>query len=157
MHNGVALLGAAALAGMLGASVDAAPKAAGVMTPEQVVAARRAAMMMSGATFGMVRAQADAEDLKRARFPARGLAQWAKAIPSMFPAGTNVAGTEALPPVWADRAGFETASQALVAATERLAAAAEAGDKAAYAAAIEQTDQACSACHDKYRKEREKR
>ena len=126
------------------------------MPPVQIVAVRRAAMMMSGATLGTLRAQANAEDLKRAAFPARGLAEWAKAIPSMFPAGTDVPPTEALPALWSDRAGFAASAQMFGDATASLAQAAAANDKAAYAAALERVGKGCSGCHDKYRKEQQR-
>lgn len=138
-------------------SADAATKKGVTLGPEEIVAARRAAMMMSAATFGSLRAQANAEDLKRAGFPAHGLNEWAKAIPSMFPAGTDTAPTEALPAVWSDRAGFEMAAQSMAAATASLGQAAAVNDKAAYATALDQIGKACSGCHDKYRKEQEKR
>lgn len=137
----------------------AAPRlASGVTMPAQdVVQARRAAMMMSGSALGTLKAQANAEDLKRAGFPARALNAWAKAIPGMFPPDTNVAPTEALPAVWTDRAGFEAAAQSFAAATDAAGKAAAANDKAAYTAGLDQVGKACSACHDKYRKPDEKR
>lgn len=149
-------LSLAVLAALQGAS--AAPREeAGVAVPAaEIVAARRAAMMMSGATFGALRAQANAENLKRAGFPARGLNAWAKAIPGMFPPGTEIPPTEALPVVWTDRAGFETAAQTLAIATSAVSQAVAANDKTAYAAALDQVGKACSGCHDKYRKAEDK-
>lgn len=150
-------LGAAMLMAL--GSAGAAPKReSGVsMPPGKIVEARRAGMMLSGAAFGSLRAQANAEDLKRAAFPARGLGAWAKAIPGMFPAGTNVPPTEALPAVWSDRNGFEAAAGELAAAADSAAQAAGANDKAAFAAAVERIGKACSGCHDKYRKPEERR
>lgn len=150
-------LGAGAIALVQG--VHAAPKkSAGVSIPaEQIVAARRAAMVMSAATSGSLKALANGDDLKRASFPARGLHDWAKAIPSMFPAGTDVAPSETLPAAWSDRAGFEAAARSFAEATDSLGKAAAANDKVAYAAALDQVNKGCSGCHDKYRKPQEKR
>ncbi|MBA2918933.1 hypothetical protein GON01_13605 [Sphingomonas sp. MAH-20] len=135
----------------------AAPRGGLSVPADQVVAARRAAMAMSGVTLAALKAQAGAEDLKRAGFPARGLDAWAKALPGMFPPGSDMTSSEALPAVWADRAGFDAAARSFVTATAALAPAISANDKAAYTAALDQVDKTCSACHDKYRKPREKR
>lgn len=150
-------IGVGVLAALYGAHAAPKKEAGVAMAPGGIVEARRAAMMMSAATFGALKAQANAEDLKRAAFPANGLNAWAKAIPAMFPAGTNVAPTEALPALWSDRAGFEAAARDFAAATGALAKAAAANDKPAYAAALDQVGKGCSGCHDKYRKPEEKR
>lgn len=147
---------AGAMLGMSMASEAASP-AAVTITPDQAVAQRQAAFRMSAITFGALKGIADSDgDLKRAGFPASGLAAWAKALPGAFPAGSNVAPTEALPLVWSDRAGFETAAAAYQSATAKLAAAAQAGDMAAFKAAVEETGKSCGGCHDKYRKPKPK-
>jgi cytochrome c556 len=138
-------------------SASAASEKSVPMPAAQLVEARHAAMMMSGAALGALKAQANAEDLKRAGFPAHGLNAWAKAIPGMFPPGTDLPSSHALPAVWTDRPGFEAAAQAFVTATAALGPAIAANDKAAYTAALDRVGKACSACHDKYRKPDEKR
>jgi cytochrome c556 len=155
MKTGVAIgLAVAAFAAMQGA--DAAPKKGVLLAPEDIVSARHAAMMMSSSAFGALKAQANAEDLKRANFPAHALAHWAKAIPAMFPQGTDIPPTDALPAVWSDRAGYDAAAKSFVTATDAVTQAVAANDKTAYAAALDQVGKACSACHDKYRKAEEK-
>ena len=89
-------------------------------------------------------------DVKTQAFAARSLAAWAKAVPGMFPAGSEGGG--ALPTVWSDRAGFEARAAGYAAAAGKLADAAKAGDVAAFAAAFGEVRTACSACHDSYKK-----
>ncbi len=59
--------------------------------------------------------------------------------------------TKALPLIWTDPAGFANAAANLGAAADKLAAAAKADDKAAFADALMGVGQACGACHNKYR------
>jgi cytochrome c556 len=113
-------------------------------------------MMMSSSAFGALKAQASADDLKRANFPAHALAGWARAIPAMFPEGTDIPPSDALPALWSDRAGFNAAAEGFVVATTAVNQAVAANDKVAYRAALDQVGKACSACHDKYRKPEEK-
>ena len=154
----VVIIGAAVAVLALVQAAGAAPKRAATVKvpPLAIVEGRHAAMMMSSSAFGAMRAQANADDLKRAVRPAQALNLWAKAIPGMFTAGTNVPPTDALPAVWTDRAGFDAAAQTYVAATAAAVQAATANDKTAFAAALDQVGKSCSACHDKYRKAEEK-
>jgi cytochrome c556 len=96
-------------------------------TPSQIIQARQAAFNLAAATFGNLRGAVD--------FAVRGLAKWAHALPAMFPAGTKLPESRALPPVWQDRTGFEAQAATFQAETARLLNAAGAGDKAAFAAA----------------------
>lgn len=157
MKTGAAIgIGVAVLAALYAASAGAKRQGAVALPPQQVVEARHAAMMMSAATLGTLKAQTNAADLKRAVFPAQGLNAWAKAIPGMFPPGTNVPPTEALPALWTDRAGFDAAAKDFASATDAVVEAAAANDKAAYAAALDRVDESCKSCHDKYRKMEER-
>ena len=138
----IAALGATALAG----------KPAGSPSPQDLVAAREAAMTMSVAALSAVGAQSQKPSVKGASFAAGGLAKWAKAIPAMFPASTKaVPGTEALPAIWTNRADFEAKAAAFATAAQSMADAAKADDKAALTAAVAATAGACKACHDTYR------
>lgn len=137
----------AAVAAPAAPAGDAAGDAAG-----QALTARRAAFRMSAVTFGALRAMGESGDISRAAFPASGLALWAKALPGSFPAGSNLEGSDALPLIWSDRAGFVAAAAAYQAATARLESAAKAGDVPGYRAALAETGKSCGACHDRYRK-----
>ena len=122
------------------------------LTPEQIVAARQAAYGLSAANFTQLKAQADAGvDVHTLSFPSRQLARWARALPTMFPAGTNLPSSHALPTVWSDRAGFEAKAAAYAEAAQAMAAAAQAGDRAAFLTQWTAVRNTCSACHDGYR------
>jgi cytochrome c556 len=122
------------------------------LTPEQIVAARQSAYGLSAANFAQMKAQADAGvDVHTLAFPSRQLARWARTLPTMFPAGTNLPTSHALPAVWSDRAGFEARAAAYAAAAQALAAAAQTGDRAAFLTQWTAVRATCGACHDAYK------
>ncbi len=147
------LLSAAALAAIPLAAAAAQNQAAPAgLTPEQIVAARQSAYILSGATFASMKAAADAgADVRTLVFPARALARWARTLPSMFPAGTNLPNSHALPAVWSDRAGFEARAAAYADAARLLAEAAQSGDRAAFLTQWTAVRATCGACHDAYK------
>jgi cytochrome c556 len=131
-----------------------APPAPQGPTPTHIVAARQAAFNLTAATFGGMRGTVESGgDVKPLAFGARGLNRWAQALPSMFPPGTELANSRALPSVWTDRAGFEAQAAVFQTATAQLLTAAQAGDKAAFASAYKTTGAACASCHSGYRAE----
>jgi cytochrome c556 len=68
-----------------------------------------------------------------------------------FPAGSDKGDTKALPAVWTDWAGFETASNNAETAFDALSVAAGTGDLAKLQAAFADAGKACGACHEKFR------
>lgn len=147
-----ALLLAAALVAIPLTAAAQSQAPAPSLTAEQIVEARRAAFFLSGGSFAQMKATADAGgDVKGLVFPARTLARWARTLPTMFPAGSAVPPSKARPEIWSDRAGFEAAALAYFDAAERLAAAAQAGDRAAFLERWAEVRGACGACHDSYR------
>jgi cytochrome c556 len=147
---------------MLAAALAAIPLAAAAaqtgtpgagLTPEQIVAARQSAYMLSGGSFATMKAAADAgADVRMLVFPSRTLARWARTLPAMFPAGTGLANSKALPTIWSDRAGFEARAAAYAEAARLMAEAAQSGDRAAFLARWAETRATCAACHDTYRR-----
>lgn len=118
-----------------------------------VIAGRQAAFRMSGALFNGLRAAAAAGgDVSGQAFPARALASWAKAIPGMFPAGSDATPSGAMPAVWKDRAGFEARAADYATAAAKLAELATANDSAGFAAQVGEVGKTCGACHSDYRK-----
>lgn len=123
--------------------------------PADIVKGRQAAMMMSGATMGAIKAGIDANaPLQSQRFNTRALSRWAHAIPGMFPQGSGAeAGvpTEAKAEIWSDRTGFEAKAADFAAATDRLAELAGGEDAAAFSAQWTAVRASCQSCHDAYR------
>jgi cytochrome c556 len=136
----------------LTAALAQAPAAPAGLTPQEIVAARQASYFLSGGSFASMKAAADAgADVKQLASPSRTLARWARTLPGMFPAGTNLPTSKALPAVWSDRAGFEARAAAYAEAARRMAEAAQTGDRDAFLARWAETRAICSACHDTYR------
>ena len=123
------------------------------LTPEQIVAGRQSAYALSAGNFVQLKAQADAgADVHTLAFPSRVLARWARTLPSLFPEGTNLPNSKALPTVWSDRAGFEVRAAAYAAAAGAMAEAAQSGDRAVFLTRWAAVRQTCSDCHDTYRR-----
>ena len=145
-----ALAGSALLLGTAVASASGKPQAG---SAADTIAGRQAAYRLSAAVFsGMKGAIERGDDVKTQAFAAGALAGWAKAIPGMFPAGTDIAPSNALPTVWSDRAGFEAKAADYAAAAAKLAELAKAGDKAGFAAQYAAVGKTCGACHSGFRK-----
>jgi cytochrome c556 len=120
------------------------------------IAARQASLDMSSITFRSMREAMNAgTEPKSVGYPAAALAKWAKALSRMFPPGTGQGETsafsQALPAIWKDRAGFDQAAADYAAATTRLAALAAANDTAGFTKQLEEVNQACGACHARYK------
>ncbi|HEX9931360.1 MAG TPA: cytochrome c [Allosphingosinicella sp.] len=153
MKNAVQLIAALALAGCVAVGnrevTASLPPQPG---PEQIVAARQAAFHMIGAAMGNMKAAIDqGRDVAGQAYAARGVARWARALPSMFPDSARaVTPTRARPEIFANRADFEAKAAALAAAAERLAEVARSGDREAFAAQHRATAATCAACHELY-------
>ena len=99
-----------------------------------------------------VKAAMESGNASAAVEPAKAMVAWAKKIPEMFPEGSGE-GTDALPAIWSDWAGFEKAAANHLAAVEKLEAVAEAGDASALGDQLKATGATCGACHKAYRKD----
>lgn len=123
-----------------------------MLTAQQTVAARKASFLLSAGVMGSLKASIDrGDDPKGAAFAVSTLANWARTLPSLFPAGTQIAGSKALPSIWSDRAGFDAMAARYASDAGELAKLARAGDKAGFAAqwAVVRAD--CEACHTGHR------
>jgi cytochrome c556 len=144
------LLAAALIAIPLAAALAQTPATG--LTSDQIVAARQTGFAQSRGSFLAMKAAAEAgADVKQLVGPARSLARWARTLPSLFPAGSDLPASKALPAVWSDRAGFEARAAAYDAAAQALAEAAQSGDRATFLTRWGELGAACSACHDTYR------
>ncbi|HEX8261640.1 MAG TPA: cytochrome c [Allosphingosinicella sp.] len=144
---------AAALAGCVrNPPPEAAAAPTASASPRQMVAARQAAFHLSGAAMGNMKAAIDrGDDPKGQAYAARGVARWARALPTLFPDSTRGIGpSRAKPEIWAAKPDFEAKAAAYAEAAEALAAAAAGGDRAAFAAAHAAAGATCKACHDLY-------
>jgi len=126
------------------------------VSPANAIAARQAALDMSSITFrSMGEAMKAGREAKSQGYPASALAKWAKALPGMFPRGTgegeSPAWTQARTAIWQDRAGFERAAANYAAQTTRLADLAKSNDTEAFTKQLEEVNQACNACHSRFK------
>ena len=141
-----------ALCGCVSVSEHHAAEAEATPTPQQIVAARQAGLHLQGAAIGQMKGLIDrGGDISTQGYAARGIARWARALPSMFPDSTRgVTPSRARPAIWDDRADFEARAAALAEAASQLAAIAESGNREAFAAQFDVTRAACQACHDRF-------
>lgn len=123
------------------------------MSPDEIVAARRAAFYLSAMTMARMKDAIanDKSDIKEMKWPAQFMAQWATVLPTMFPSGSDTQQSEALAVVWTDRAKFIARAKDYQAAAAELSKIAETGDRAAFAAGRERLVQTCNSCHKSFR------
>ncbi len=86
-------------------------------------------------------------------FHATGMADLAKIVPTIFPEGSGVSKSEALPDIWENPDDFKAAVDEFVKAANGIAAAADDGDMSAIGPAMKSLGQACKGCHDNFREE----
>ena len=121
--------------------------------PDAIIAGRQAAFDLQGGVFAAMKATVDAGgSVKPLTDGAKGLVSWGTALPGMFPVGTEGGhNTKAKPEVWSDSAGFAKAAADFEAAAVKLAALADADDKAGFADQFKATGATCGACHRQFR------
>ncbi|MBJ3785220.1 cytochrome c [Devosia sediminis] len=116
-------------------------------TPEEAVTMRKALMREDG---GILRS---AGNLTGAEAVAAmtTLRDNYSHIPELFPEGSIVGDSEALPAIWENWEAFTAIVDTGVAAAEAGIVAAEAGDAAGYAAALQTLQGTCGQCHQQFR------
>lgn len=82
---------------------------------------------------------------------AEGLANGAAELQYLFPAGSNVGDSEALPLIWEEPEEFAEAIDTAEEATTAFREAVASGDRAAIGAAFRDVGAACRGCHDRFR------
>lgn len=117
------------------------------MSPDQVVAARKAAMKENGGTLKAAGALTGAEASAAADILIKNFTNF----PAMFPEGSIVGDSKALPAIWENKADFDGIFAKDLEAAKAMKAAAEAGDADAYGAALKAIGGSCGECHQKYR------
>lgn len=147
-------LAAAMALGLLGAARAADPAS---LKPDDVIAGRQAGFdLQQGLATAMKAAVDGSQPVKPLAAGAKGIAAWARVIPSEFPAGTEAGhDTKAKPEIWSDQAGFQKAAANLAQAADKLVTLAEADDKAGFADQFAEMGKACGACHKQFRVKRD--
>lgn len=118
------------------------------LTPEQMVAKRQELMKANGKALK----GAGAASGEAAVAAADTLISDFSNLTVLFPEGSAVGETEALPAIWENYTEFQAILANAVAGATAMKAAAEAGDATAYAAAIKMVGGFCGQCHETYRK-----
>lgn len=120
---------------------------------------RKALMRLQGSAAGAIKAAIDSKDAARMKLvegSARALAFSSRAIPTMFPKGSDAkAGeTKALDKIWSDAAGFKKSADTMGALATALADALKEGDAAKAMAAFGALGKdGCGGCHGGYRRD----
>ena len=86
-------------------------------------------------------------------FHAQAMANVAKVVPSVFPAGSGKGKTEALQKIWDQPAEFKISLQKFVDAAESLANTTDKEDMRAVGQAIQSLGKSCKGCHDQFKAE----
>jgi cytochrome c556 len=122
------------------------------LTPEQTVDARQSKMGQGRSAIAAMKQAAESDgDLAALGPRIDWLIHWSDELPTLFPEGSHVAGTDARPEVWSDRPGFQRAAARFQAAARALAAPAAAGDRPAFQAALAEARASCGGCHDAFK------
>ena len=85
------------------------------------------------------------------KFHADALAALAKKSQSIYPEGSDVGRSEALPAIWEKPDAFRKATQRFIDASEAFAEAADSGDQGAVGQALRGLGGSCKGCHDDFR------
>ncbi|MFT5501423.1 MAG: cytochrome c556 [Woeseiaceae bacterium] len=121
-------------------------------TPEDAADYRRAVMTSLrghiGAASMIVRGLVESDAIVS---HAKGLASGAREMDHLFPAGSNVGESEALPAIWEKPEEFAGAIAKAQEATAAFVTAAESGDPDTIGMAFRNVGMACRGCHDNFR------
>lgn len=82
---------------------------------------------------------------------AQGLANGVQEFDHIFPEGSNVGESEALPLIWEEPEEFAAAIEKVQAASAAFVAAAESGDAERIGGAFRELGGSCRGCHDRFR------
>lgn len=116
-------------------------------TPEAAVAARKALMREDG---GILRSAGGLSGAEAVAVMQKLQANYSH-IPALFPEGSIVGDSEALPAIWENFEAFTAIVKTGEGAAAAGLAAAESGDAAGYAAALQAIGGTCGQCHQQFR------
>lgn len=142
---------AALAAGMMAAAATTAV----AQSAADTITTRQAGFKGMAAATGDVKKALDAgADLTTVAARPLVVVDFARKIPTVFPAGTDNTGpnkTRALPAIWQNKANFDTIAATLAGEADKLGAALKANDKTAATAAFAAMTNQCGVCHRAYR------
>ena len=116
-------------------------------TPEEAVAARKALMREDGGLMRSLNGLSGAEATEALNVVLTNYSH----IPALFPEGSIIGDSEALPAIWENWEAFTAIVDTGKAAATEAIAAAEAGDATAYATALRALGGTCGQCHQQFR------
>lgn len=116
-------------------------------TPEEAVTMRQALMREDGGILRSAGSLSGAEAVAAMTTLRDNYSH----IPALFPEGSIVGDSEALPAIWENWEAFTAIVDTGVAAAEAGIVAAEAGDAAGYGAALQTLQGTCGQCHQQFR------
>jgi len=115
--------------------------------PEEALALRKALMREDGSILRSAARLTGAEAVAAARTIADNYSH----IPALFPEGSIVGDSKALPAIWENWETFTGIAETGQQAAEAAFAAAQAGDDAGYQAALKTVMGTCGQCHQQFR------
>jgi cytochrome c556 len=124
-------------------------------TPEDAIKYRKAVMSTMAGHVGAISLifSGKVELQEYLLSHAEALASAGDQVGKLFPAGSDVGKTDALPLIWQEGDKFQKAAEANRTATAQLRDAIKSGDKAAIGKSLKPVFDSCKGCHDRYRKE----
>jgi cytochrome c556 len=124
-------------------------------TPEDAKAYRTSVMTSLRGHIGAasMHVRGLVEDSGFLKAHAEGLANGARELKHLFPAGSDVDESEALPVIWEEPEEFQRAIDNAEKATAAFSQAVSGGDREEIAAAFRDVGAACRGCHDRFRLE----
>lgn len=154
MRRSVMILSAAAVI-----SLGCAALATADTSPENAVKYRQAVMTsLKGHTNAAFMIHAGRVDQSKYLLShVEAIAGLGEQLSVLFPAGSGAGKTDALPLIWEEPEKFQKAVEAGTSATAKLRDAVRGGNKDAIGQALKGLGDACKGCHDRYRKEEEKK
>ena len=142
-----------ALASFVAAGIAAAVVAQDVdpaiatMTPDQLVEARQETMKANGGILRNAGSLSGADAVAAADTLIANFTN----LPAMYPEGSIVGDSKALPVIWEEKNAFDAIFEQAKTHAMEMKAAAEAGDAAAFGAGAQAIGGLCGQCHSKYR------
>jgi cytochrome c556 len=119
------------------------------LSPEEMVAKRQAIMKEDGGILRGAGALSGAEAVTAADHLIANFSN----LTVLFPEGSAVGDSEALPVIWEKNADFQAILVTAVTAATAMKTAAAAGDATAYADAIKAVGATCGQCHQTFRQQ----